>query len=119
MPTETRTVREWHALAMAAADEADAACRRGEDARTHRILAADCECMALQVLARSPQCDAEPTRSVLHRSAAHLLLAAGLPALANGIARVGLRDTTPEPIASELRTAIEYATAALEAHHGR
>ena len=100
--------RELHDRAMDIAFLADRARSRGEDAEAQRLYgeALIQEQRAIREL-REP---VEPTRSVLHRSAAWLALECGDTRLAEKLAAAGLAADPPEDIAEELRDVWEQAT---------
>ena len=92
---------------MEQTDLALAAQRSGseEDARALFKAAFDFERQAAAIVA--PRMDAEPTRSVLHRSAATLALDCGEYRDAEILICEALRGTPPEEIAEELRDLLE------------
>ena len=87
-------------------DRALASQRRGDsDAKSLFIAAFELERQAALMVA--PQMDAEPTRSILHRSAASLALDCGLIREAEILICEALRGNPPEGIAGELRDLLE------------
>ncbi len=102
---------ELHRLAMQAADEAFLLRRQGdgEAAREAFRRALDCEAEAACLLA--PDTEREPTRSVLHRSAATLALHCEDWQTAEDLAATALRGDPPEEIAEELREVLGRAQA--------
>ena len=91
---------------MEAAEQADLARLRG-DSDMHREMicrAFDLERQAADLVAAS---DLEPTRSILHRSAASLALEAGKHRDAERLASVGLGGLPPAEILEELRSLLQ------------
>ena len=101
------TIKELHQSAMENADLALAAQRTGNDegARSLFRAAFDLERQAAAML--SPLPDAEPSRSVLHRSAASLALDCGEYRQAEILICEALRGYPPDEIAEELRDLLE------------
>lgn len=100
-------VEEIHQRAMAAAERAVIARIRG-DAEYFRDLmreAFDLERQAANMVA--PSADLEPTRSVLHRSAASLALEIGDHREAERLIGVALAGSPPEEILGELRSLLQ------------
>jgi hypothetical protein len=95
------SVRDNHEHAMSLADEAFAAKRRGDTvtARNRFQEALQYERLAAQ----SVMNDAEPTRSILYRSAASLALACSEYREAERLIATALCGSPPDEIASELR----------------
>jgi hypothetical protein len=102
-----RDVRELHRLAMDSADRAADARRSGDDAAflRHTRDALDKESEAAALV--SAQLDLEPTRSVLHRSAASLALECGEMRRAEQLISTALSGNPPEEVAEELRDLLE------------
>jgi hypothetical protein len=103
-------VQILHGEAMLLADDGAAAQRKGdrEAARVayHAAMTKEAEA------ARICNCaGAEPSRSVLYRSAANLALECGEHREAERLAAEGLAGTPPEQIAEELRSVLERAQA--------
>lgn len=103
-------INEWHQKAMALADEAFFAKRENnlDLAQIQYIKAFECEQKAAMQLVN--EYETEPTRSVLFRSAACLLLNLPFPTfehfrLAEKMVAYGLSGNPPEAIAEELREA--------------
>ncbi len=100
-------IRDLHEEAMDVADEGDRATKRGnhEEAQAfyRRSLA-----LETQAADETPF-DAEPTRSILYRSAATLALLCHLEIEAERLANKGLAGKPPTDIANELRDVIEQA----------
>jgi hypothetical protein len=98
-----KDVKDLHHQAMRLADEADAARRQGQAqlARERLRQAFECEQQAADLVAGEPAL--EPTRSVLHRSAATLALECGALREAERLIAVALSGEPPEQIAEELR----------------
>lgn len=97
------SVGEYHQQAMESADEALAARRRGDEAQARTLFrdAFDQERHAARMIAAD--LSAEPTRSVLHRSAAALALECGEVREAERLIATALSGDPPEEIAAELR----------------
>lgn len=97
------TIKELHQLAMECADLAIAAQRedREQEARDLFQTAYDFERQAASLL--SARMDAEPTRSILYRSAASLALDCGEEGEAEVLICEALKGNPPEEIAEELR----------------
>jgi hypothetical protein len=100
-------MKDLHHEAMHLADQADHLRRLGdqEGARTHLRLALEQERRAAELAA--PDMTLEPTRSVLHRSAATLAFQCGDYREAERLIAVALAGTPPETIAEELRDLLE------------
>ena len=96
-------IKDLHHQAMRLADQASDLRRRGEEqeanSRLHQAL--DHERRAAELAA--PDLDLEPTRSVLHRSAAALASQCGEYRQAERLITTALSGTPPETIAEELR----------------
>jgi hypothetical protein len=102
------SLNEIHQQAMELAEQAFAARRRNDEdeARSLARRAYKLEKQAAE-LSRT-----EPTRSVLHRSAATLALDCGEYREAERLAVTALASTPPEPIANELREVLAAVYAA-------
>jgi hypothetical protein len=100
-------IKELHHQAMQLADEADRRRKQGDVKTAQEILrqAFDKERQA----AKEAACGAtlEPTRSVLHRSAASLALECGDFREAERLIAVALAGEPPDEIAEELRDLLE------------
>ncbi len=96
-------IQELHSQAMNLAEQAELAKLRGETAATQNLLrqAFELECQAALLVAQLT--DAEPTRSVLHRSAATLAIACGELPTAEQLIITALTGTPPTDIAAELK----------------
>ena len=92
-------LNEIHQQAMELAEQAFVA-RRRDDFVTARSLAYRAFVLEKQA---ADQAQTEPTRSVLHRSAATLALDCGEYREAERLVAAALAGTPPEPIANELR----------------
>jgi hypothetical protein len=94
---------KYHQRAMENADRAMEARRRGdeEQARMHFLEAFANERRAAEMVA--PDLMAEPSRSILHRSAAALAAECGEAREAERLIAVALAGDPPEEIAAELR----------------
>ena len=105
-------VRELHQSAMEHTDLAIAAQRRGNEEEALNLYSAafNFERQAAQAL--SSKFDAEPTRSILHRSAATLALDCGQYRDAEILICEALRGMPPEGIAEELRDLLEQVYSA-------
>lgn len=93
---------ELHERAMELADEADRARRQGDEGRRQEFLrrAFTLECAAAELV--EPARDLEPSRSVLHRSAASLALESGRTEEAARLTRIALEGNPPPEIRAEL-----------------
>ena len=100
-------VKDLHREAMRLADEADSARRDGNVplARERLRQAFDQERRAADLVAGD--LTQEPTRSVLHRSAASLALACGALREAERLIAAALSGDPPDEIAEELRDLLE------------
>jgi hypothetical protein len=98
-----KSMSEQHQLAMERADQALEARRRGDEgaARAFFREAFLHERTAAQIIA--PDLTAEPTRSVLHRSAASLAVECGEAREAERLIAIALSGDPPAEIAAELR----------------
>lgn len=94
---------EMHQQAMELAEQAFVA-RRHDDLTVARSLALHAFLLERQA---ADQAQTEPTRSVLHRSAATLALHCGEYRAAEQLVAAALTRNPPEPIASELREILE------------
>jgi hypothetical protein len=96
-----------HHEAMGCLDRALDAQRRGDETtrRTELQRAWSLESEAAQLVANLP--DLEPTRAILHRSAANLALQCGQLEQAEKLIAVGLAGDPPEDVAEELRELLE------------
>ena len=99
--------KDLHHEAMRLVDEAEAARRNGNAqlARERRRQAFDCERSAADLVAADHTL--EPTRSVLHRSAASLALECGALREAERLIAEALSGDPPVEIAEELRDLLE------------
>lgn len=104
--TDIRQISQLHTEAMDLADKAFAARRQGDEADVARYsrLAFQKEAEAAHLIAAT---DIEPTRSVLHRSAATLALDCGEVREAEKLVAVALAGNPPAEIADELRDLFE------------
>ena len=100
-------VKDLHREAMRLVDEAESARRNGNGqmARERLRQAFDHERQAADLVAGDRS--QEPTRSVLHRSAASLALQCGALREAERLIAAGLSGNPPEEIAEELRILLE------------
>lgn len=96
-------IQELHAQAMNLAELAELAKLRGEKSAQQDLLyrAYELECQAARGVA--PLTDAEPARSVLHRSAATLAIACGELQTAEQLIITALTGTPPTDVAEELK----------------
>lgn len=101
------TIKELHRDAMERTDLALAAQRAGDPQKGQLLLrsAYELESQAAHLAAEKP--DSEPTRSILHRSAASLALDCGLNRDAERLICEALRGNPPDAIANELRDLLE------------
>lgn len=117
MSERTERINELHDRAMYLAGSADVHRRFG-----FHIVAKDYAGRAAameQEAAERATCEEEPTRSVLHRSAATLHIDAGMPLVALEVAARGLRGTkVPEEIAAELIGVAERALEMVKKERG-
>ena len=97
------TIMDNHNHAMLLADEADAAKRAGDAERAILLVRAAYDAEKAAAMALRDQLNAEPTRSVLFRSAASLAMEAHLHREAEQMIAHGLSGEPPEDIADELR----------------
>jgi len=113
------TINQDHEMAMEFADQADAAKRTGDVQQAALLYrqALDYERRAASGVA--PNLSAEPTRSVLHRSAASLALDCGELREAERLICAALAGNPPEEIADELRDLLQtiYAQRSKRSHH--
>jgi hypothetical protein len=100
-------IKDLHHKAMRLADQADHLRRTGdqEAARARLRMALEYERQAAGLSA--PDLSLEPTRSVLHRSAASLALECGEYREAERLIVVALAGSPPETIAEELRDLLQ------------
>lgn len=96
-------IRDLHTQAMTFAEQAELAKLRGANADCHSLLrqAFVLEQQAAELIASEPA--AEPTRSVLHRSAASLAIECGEFQAAEKLIITALTGTPPEAIVQELK----------------
>jgi hypothetical protein len=97
-------IQDLHQAAMALAEQADIAKLRGESTATVQVLlrsAFEQESEAAELTVTLE--DAEPTRSVLHRSAASLAIDCGEYQAAERLITRALAGNPPQVIASELK----------------
>jgi hypothetical protein len=101
------SVRENHERAMALADDALAVRRQGDEEQATTLFreALDYERRAAERVA--PDLTAEPTRSILYRSAASLALECGELREAERLIATALSGNPPEEIADELRDLLQ------------
>ena len=97
------SLNEIHQKAMELAEQAFTA-RRGNDPVTAHSLAYRAYLLEKQA---AEQSQTEPTRSVLHRSAATLALDCGEYREAERLVAAALAGNPPEPIATELREVLD------------
>lgn len=97
------TATNLHDAAMAMADDALAARRRGDSVAAKELFgrASEAEEQAARAVAAAE--NVEPTRSILFRSAASLALEAGRVNDAERLVTAGLAGNPPEDVAEELR----------------
>jgi hypothetical protein len=109
------SLTDKHDRAMAIADEADAVAARGGDAEASRLYrsAFELEKAAADETAGRP--DLEPTRSILHRSAASLALQINEYRECERLVCRALAGDPPSDIAAELRELWERTSASLRA----
>ena len=110
------TIKELHRDAMERTDLALAAQRAGDPQKGHLLLRAAYELESQAAHLAAQKDDSEPTRSILHRSAASLALDCGLKREAERLICEALRGNPPDAIANELRDLLEqvYFTRHLE-----
>jgi hypothetical protein len=96
-------IQDLHQTAMDLAETADLAKLRGEIEQSQQLLqqAFEMETRAAQILIDRP--DAEPTRSILYRSAASLAIDCGEPTQAERLIATALSGNPPPEIAEELK----------------
>jgi hypothetical protein len=102
-------VNDLHNKAMELVDQAFLAKRRGNDKKANQLTreALQSETAATELLQQ--KLDAEPTRSVLYRSAASLALECGEVREAERLISKALSGNPPDEIAEELRDLLEQA----------
>ena len=105
-----------HHEAMAFADLAQAAKRGGDSNAAQQYFRQAFELEAQAANSVASDLDAEPTRSILFRSAATLALSCGLLEEAITLVQQGLSGNPPYAIAEELRTVVDEA--GLQRHFG-
>jgi len=100
---KTRHIRELHEKAMDMAETASVARLRGDAGHAEQLYrqALGYEARAAGMVPALPSC--EPSRSILHRSAASLALDCGELREAERLVAAGLAGHPPEDIADELR----------------
>jgi hypothetical protein len=96
-------IKDLHHEAMRLADQAEELRRRGEDAEATTRLRQALEHERRAAELAAPDLALEPTRSVLHRSAAALACQCGEYREAERLITTALSGTPPETIAEELR----------------
>jgi uncharacterized protein (DUF305 family) len=96
-------IQALHQQAMDLAEAAEVAKLRGEISEVNQLLqrALEKEAQAAHLIAGN--LDAEPTRSILHRSAASLAIECGELAQAKQLIANGLTGNPPKEIAEELK----------------
>lgn len=101
------TIMELHERAMSALDLALLAKRRGErvESQVHFESALEDERAAAQEL--KDELDAEPSRSILYRSAANIALLAGQTRESERLIATALAGNPPEDISNELRDLLD------------
>src|SRR4030095_3819116 len=99
---QVKAIRDTHHQAMALAEQADAARKRGDHASAGQFLreAYEAERRAADLLADDLM--AEPTRSILHRSAATLAVECGALDEAEVLIAQALAASAPQEITEEL-----------------
>lgn len=97
------TVKTLHEEAMDLAELADVAKLRGEKEEYRRLLAQALEKAIAAADEIAPKTDAEPTRSIIHRSAASLAVELGRVKEAERLLAVALAGEPPAGVAEELR----------------
>jgi tetratricopeptide (TPR) repeat protein len=106
------TITDLHRHAMALADEADTARRTGADETAHSLYeqAFALEQQAAELL--RADLDAEPSRSILFRSAASLAMQCGEYREAERLIATALSGNPPDDVCQELRQLLKglYAT---------
>ncbi|MGH9759490.1 MAG: hypothetical protein ACREDR_37075, partial [Blastocatellia bacterium] len=101
------SVRALHDQAMARVDDAFAAKLRGQQDEAAKFLHAAFELERAAATEVAPRLDAEPTRSILHRSAASLAIDCGELRDAERLVCTALQGEPPADIAEELRDLLE------------
>jgi DEAD/DEAH box helicase domain-containing protein len=96
--------RILHDEAMALTDQALVAQRRGDEAEARWFFSRALELETQAAESVPVAVEAEPTRSILFRSAATLALRCGMVEAATTLAQAGLEGDPPASIAAELRT---------------
>jgi hypothetical protein len=100
-------VEDLHHQAMQLADEADRLHRQGDEAAARQLRQQAFEKERLAAEQTAADVSLEPTRSVLHRSAASLALECGDYREAERLIAVALSGEPPDEIAEELRDLLE------------
>lgn len=101
------SVRESHDRAIALADEAFAAKRQGDIEQAKELFRQALTYERDACVLVAPDLSAEPTRSVLHRSAASLALVCGELREAERLIAIALAGNPPAEIAEELRDLLQ------------
>lgn len=108
------TIIHDHNFAMELADEADTARQQGDMDTAQRLISYAFHSERAAALALRDQKDAEPSRSVLFRSAASLAIQAGHLREARCMIRHGLAGNPPAEIATELQVLYDETWASSE-----
>jgi|SRR5579871_3714543 len=101
------SVKQDHEQAMEYADQADIARSHGENDLATSLFRQALDYERRAAVAVALDLEAEPTRSVLHRSAASLALDCGEYREAERLICIALSGNPPEEIAEELRDLLE------------
>lgn len=104
-------VTAYHRQAMDAADRADEARRHGDTAKFMALMREALQSERAAALLVTDDLTLEPTRSVLHRSAASLAIEAGEYDVARELINRGLAGQPPPAVADELHTLLIDARA--------
>src|SRR5947209_3401048 len=112
-------LKEQHHQAMDLADQAFAARRLGDNGRALALFRQAFQCERRAAEAAAVDSTAEPTRSVLCRSAATLALDCGEVREAERLIALALSGDPPFEIAEELRDLMEQVYARRHSHQGQ
>ena len=102
-----KEIAEAHRQAMDLAEQAESVRIHGDEKRSRELALRAFEQERLAAASVQDQVGLEPTRSVLHRSAASLALECGELREAERLLAVGLSGNPPEEIADEMRDLLE------------
>lgn len=101
------SIQDLHREAMRLADEAERLQRAGDQRAAYQLWSRAFECERQAAQHSAADLSLEPTRSVLHRSAASLALECGKYREAERLIATALAGNPPDEIAEELRDLLE------------